>query len=182
MLLKTIRTANRSGSYCIQPDPSRMKRNTSSLLWRTVGVAALAGARTMAAPALVSHALKRRPTRRLGRSRFATMQSSRTAKVLTVLAAGEMVGDKLPTTPARISPPALIGRGLSGALVGAALFARRRDNSWRGATVGTLSALVGAYATYHLRKRLGELTPVPDPVWGGVEDLLVVKTGQRLLS
>ena len=155
---------------------------TSSLLWRTVGLAAIAGARTMAAPALVSHSLKKRPSRRLGRTRLATMQSPRTAKVLTVLAAGEMIGDKLPGTPNRTSPGALVGRGLSGALVGATLFARQQDNPWRGATVGVLSAMVGAYATYHLRKQLSENTLLPDPVWGGIEDLLVIKTGQRLLS
>ncbi len=155
---------------------------TSSLLGRTVGLAALAGARTMAAPALVSRHLRHRPSRRLGRTRLATWQSSRTANVLTVLAAGEMIGEKLPTTSARISPPALFGRGISGALVGATLFAWQGDNPWRGATVGTLSALAGAYVTYHLRKQLAESTLIPDPVWGGLEDILVVKVGQRLLS
>lgn len=154
----------------------------SSLLWPTLGLAALAGARTIAAPALLSHHLKRRPSRRLGRTRFATLQSPRTANILTILASGEMIGDKLPSTPARISPLALVGRGLSGALVGATLFARHRDNPWRGATVGALSALVGAYATYHLRKQLVENTHTPDPIWGGLEDILVVKAGQRLLS
>ena len=149
---------------------------------RTLGLTALTGARAMAAPALVSHYLKRRPSRRLGRTRLATLQSPRTANILTVLAAGEMIGDKLPGTPARISPLALVGRGISGALVGATLFARKRDNPWRGATVGALSALVGAYATYHLRKRLAENTHMPDPIWGGLEDMLVVKAGQRLLS
>ena len=136
----------------------------------------------MAAPALLSRALKKRPARRLGRTRLATMQSPRTAKVFTALAIGEMIGDKLPGAADRISTPALVGRALSGALVGATLFARQRNNPWQGATVGVLSAMVGAYATFHLRKRLGEATPLSDPIWGGLEDLLVVKAGHRWLS
>ena len=152
------------------------------LLWRTLGLAALAGARTLAAPALLSRQLQQHPSRRLSRTRLATLQSPRTAKVLTLLAAGEMIGDKLPGVPARISPIALAGRGLSGALVGATLFASQRDNPWRGAAVGSLSALAGAYATYHLRKQLTESTLVPDPIWGGIEDICVVKAGHRLLS
>ena len=154
---------------------------TSSLFWRTAGLAALAGARTMAAPALVSHSLKKRPSRLLGRTRFSAMQSPRTARLFAALVAGEMIGDKLPSAPARIRSKALVGRGLSGALVGATLFARQRNSPWRGATVGVLSAMVGAYATYHLRKQLAENTLLPDPVWGGLEDLLVIKTGRRLL-
>ena len=154
----------------------------SSLLWKTISLTALAGARSMAAPALASHYLKKRPSRYLGRSRFSTMQSPRTATVFTVLAVGEMIGDKLPGAPARISTSALIGRGLSGALVGATLFTRHRDNPWRGAALGTLSAVVGAYATYHLRKQLSERTALPDFIWGGLEDGLVVKAGQRALS
>lgn len=152
------------------------------LLWRTLGLATLAGARTLAAPALLSQQLQRRPSRRLSRTRLAMLQTARTAKVLTLLAAGEMIGDKLPGVPARISPTALAGRGLSGALVGATLFARQHDNPWRGALLGALGATVGAYTTYHLRKRLTANTLMPDPVWGGLEDLFVVKAGQRLLS
>ena len=156
--------------------------NTSSLLSRTIGLAAIAGARTMAAPALLSHCLKKQPSRRLKRTRLAIMQSPRTAKVLTMLAVGEVIGDKLPGVPARIKTSALVGRGLSGALVGATLFAQQRGNPWQGAVVGVLSALAGAYATYHLRKQLAENTLIPDPVWGGLEDILVVKAGGQLLS
>lgn len=154
----------------------------SQLFWQTAGLTALTGARTLAAPALLSRHLSKYPMRRLKRTRFAILQSPRTARVLTTLAAGEMIGDKLPMTPARIRPSALVGRGLSGALVGAALYARQRRSPLRGGVLGTLGALAGAYATYYGRQQLGERTLIPDPVWGGVEDLLVVKLGQRLLS
>ena len=157
-------------------------KNHHSLLWRTAGLAAIAGARTMTAPALTSHYLKKRPSRALKRSRFALMQSPRTATVFTVLAAGEMIGDKQPSAPDRISPSALVGRTLSGMLVGATLFTHHRDNPWRGAILGGLSSLVGAYATFYLRKQLSENSRLPDPIWGGLEDIALVKAGQRLLS
>lgn len=153
----------------------------SSLLWRTAGLAALTGARSFMGPALLSRQLRKQPSRRLGRSRLDFMQSSRTAKILTVLAAGELVGDKLPGTPDRISPPALVGRGLSGALIGATLFTRQRQARRTGTAVGVLSAVVGAYATFHLRKRLGQTTGFPDPVWAVLEDGLVIAAGRQLL-
>ena len=158
-----------------------MRKTRNSTLLRTLGLTALSGARTMMAPALLSRHLSQ-PTGRKRRTSDASAWSSRrTAKVLTLLAAGELVGDKLPFTPARISTPALVGRGLSGALVGAAQFKRSRRSPLAGSTVGIIGALGGAFVTYQLRKRLGEYTGVPDPVWGGVEDLLVVKAGRRLL-
>ena len=153
----------------------------SSLLWRTAGLAALTGARSMMGPALLSRQLRKQPSRRLGRSRLALMQSSRTAKVLTGLAAGELVGDKLPNCPNRTDPPALIGRALSGALIGATMATRQRQPRRTGALVGAMSAVVGTYVTFHLRKRLGQTTGFPDPVWAVLEDGLVIAAGRRLL-
>ena len=86
-----------------------MSHFSSSLLGRTAGLAALSGARSIMGLALLSRQLRQRPSRRLGRSRLTFMQSSRTAKVLTLLTAGELLGDKLPSAPDRISFPALTG-------------------------------------------------------------------------
>ena len=155
--------------------------SSSSLLGRTAGLAALTGARSVMGPALLSRQLSRRPSRRLGRSRLAFMQSSRTANVLTLLAAGELVGDKLPGVPDRISSSALIGRALSGALIGATLSTRQRRPRRTGASVGLVSAVAGTYVTFHLRKRLGQTTGFPDPVWAVLEDALVIILGRRLL-
>ena len=153
----------------------------ASLLWRTAGLAALTGARSMMGPALLSRRLCRHPSRWLGRSRLSFMQLPRTAKALTLLAVGELVGDKLPGAVNRISPAPLIGRGLAGALVGATLFTRQRQPQRTGVAVGAVGAVAGAYATYHLRKRLGQTTGFPDPVWAVLEDGLVIALGRRLL-
>ena len=131
--------------------------------------------------ALLSGRLRKHPSRRLGRSRLGFMQSSRTAEVLALLAAGELIGDKLPSAPDRISSPALVGRALSGALIGATLSARQRQPRSTGVLIGVVSAMVGAYATYHLRKQLGQTTSIPDTVWAVLEDGLVVALGRRLL-
>jgi uncharacterized membrane protein len=158
-----------------------MNRFSSSLLGHTAGLAALSGARSMMGLALLSRQLRQHPSRRLGRSRLGFMQSSRTAKVLTLLAVGELVGDKLPSAPDRISSAALTGRALSGALIGATLATRQRQARGTGISVGVVSAVVGTYATFHLRKRLGQTTGVPDPVWAVLEDVLVITLGRRLL-
>ena len=160
-----------------------MSRNVNSSLsvQRVVGLAALAGARSMAGPALLIRHLNRHPSRRLKR-RWKVLQKSRTANILTLLAIGEMIGDKLPTAPNRTTRAALTGRGIAGVVIGSALFKRSRRSPGWGAAVGAASALAGAYATFYLRKQLSDATSVPDPVWGGVEDLLVIKAGQRLLK
>lgn len=158
-----------------------MNRFSSFLPGRTAGLAALTGARSMMGLALLSRQLRKHPSRRLGRSRLAFMQSPRTAKVLTLLAAGELIGDKLPSAPDRTSPPALVGRALSGALIGATLSTRQRQPRRTGVFIGLASAALGTYATFHVRQRLGQSTGFPDPVWAVLEDALVVTLGQQLL-
>src|SRR6266550_5293694 len=60
---------------------------------------------------------------------------------------GELVGDKLPRTPSRLSPPMLGGRLAIGALVGA-LAAERRDPATTGlsAAAGVLGAAGSSWA------------------------------------
>ena len=43
------------------------------------------------------------------------------------------------------------------------------------------AALAGAFASYHLRRRLGEQLPVPDPALGLAEDLIVIGAGTAIL-
>lgn len=73
----------------------------------------VSGMRAALGPALVSHHLSRNRSNDLGRLNF--MCSPTTAALLKVAAAGELVGDKLPMTPARLEPGPLVGRALSGA-------------------------------------------------------------------
>jgi uncharacterized membrane protein len=87
--------------------------------------------------------------------------------VVPVLAAGEMVADKLPQAPSRTAAPGLSGRVVAGALSG------RVVGGWRGARIGAAFALAGCYPTERVRYEIGQRTGAPDPAIAVVEDLSV---------
>ena len=96
---------------------------------------------------------------------------------LGLAAAGELVGDKLPMVPPRIEPPSLIGRSATGALVGAAVARESGQPLLPGTLVGVAGAIAGSYGGYYARRGLGRLTGLPDPFWGGVEDVVALGLG-----
>ncbi len=74
--------------------------------------------------------------------------------VFTVLALGEFIGDKLPSTPSRTALFPLIARICFGGLCGA-LGATALHGSWiEGALLGAISAFAGTFLGYHLRHYL----------------------------
>jgi|SRR6266516_1131803 len=89
--------------------------------------------------------------------------------------AGELVADKLPRTPSRLSPPVLGGRLAVGALVGA-LAAERRDPATTGlsAAAGAVGAAGAAWAGAKARTTLPERTGTPDLPWALAEDAAAV--------
>ncbi len=157
-----------------------MKKRIQKKLTKGLGLAAIAGLRSMSAPALLSNYMEKHPSHRLRKTHFNFMQSGKTANLLKVLAAAEMLGDKLPGAPNRTKTSALLGRGLSGALVGATL-GRTQRKKYIGGALGMLSAIAATYASFYLRKKLSKKTGIPDAVWGALEDFLVVRSGQKLL-
>ncbi len=151
-----------------KPDPT---------LGRTLGLGAVAGVRSMSAPALLSRAASRGGIDGIEDTPFAFLASSRTARILTVLAVGEALADKLPFAPDRISAPGLLGRMASGALVGAALFAAAERRAAPGAGLGLLSAAAASYPSYYLRVKTQEKLGVPNWALGLVEDALAEGVG-----
>jgi uncharacterized membrane protein len=95
--------------------------------------------------------------------------------LLTTGAAAELVGDKLPSTPSRLSPPGLISRVAAGAIGGAALALRTRANPGLGAVCGAVGAVAGSYAGAYWRRRAGT-ERVTAFVAAVAEDLLTVGT------
>lgn len=162
-----------------------MNRSVTTLAY-AAGLGAIAGMRSMAAPALLSRRLARRqrPWDALRKRPVAVrlLASRRSATVLTVLAAGELVADKLPFVPARTELPSLIGRASSGALCGAAVAARRGGSQPLAAAVGAAAAVGMAHLAYRLRKRAGETTGAPDTVFALAEDAVVLTAGGRLAA
>ncbi len=140
---------------------------------------ALAGARSMSAPALVSWHLSHSPEAWRVGGPARVLSKRPVARVLGVLALGEFVADKLPWIPVRVQPLPLAGRALTGALAGATAAAGRR-RVWVAAVLGAGAALASAWAFYSLRRLATRRLGVPDRVVALAEDALVLAVGSRL--
>ena len=75
-----------------------------------------------------------------------------TAIVFTILAMGELIGDKLPQTPSRVSLLPLVARICFGGVVGAICATGLRGAPAEGAILGVLGAVVGAFGGFNLRQ------------------------------
>ena len=135
----------------------------------------------MAAPAALSRTAANGRLDGLGATRFAVLGSPRVSELLTLFEFGELIGDKLPMTPSRTSPPPLLGRAASGAFVGAALFASEGRGTATGGALGAVAAVASAYAGERLRARIGQATRAPDPAVALLEDAVVLFGSYRLL-
>ena len=76
-----------------------------------------------------------------------------TVIVFTLLAAGELVVDKLPKTPPRIAPPSFAARIISGAFSGAVL-GTAWGYTWSALGAGAVGAALGTVGGYEARTRL----------------------------
>jgi uncharacterized membrane protein len=87
-------------------------------------------------------------------------------------AAGELVVDKLPTTPSRLEPPGFIGRLVLGALA-AGLCAQTHRARWLPiAALGAASAGVAAKVGHDVRAQLAQ--HLPDPAIAVAEDAVAL--------
>ena len=160
--------------------------NEKRALTRAIGLGALAGMRSIAAPALLSRYAARDNAWPNGldmaQTPFAVLGSSVAPPVLGVLAAGEMSGDKMPAAPDRTSPLALAARAGSGAIVGGAIFAAEDEKPLKGALIGAGVAVAAAFVSLAIRKGLNDKAHIPDKFLGIGEDLLVGVVGAILLK
>jgi uncharacterized membrane protein len=128
-----------------------MKRSYTPVL--AVGIGVVAGLRALTAPAVLAWAAKRRWIR-LGNSPFATIISAKASKRITHLAVSELIADKLPFTPSRLKAGPIASRVVSGAVCGATIYGVVKRPLMEGAILGGVGAIAGAFAGYHIRKRL----------------------------
>jgi uncharacterized membrane protein len=145
------------------------------------GIGAVAGLRSLTPAAVVSWAA-RLGWIDLGGTPLAFLDTGLAAIALTVLAAGELVGDKLPFTPSRLSPGPLGARLVSGALCGAALLVADGGSALPGAIVGGVGGLVGAYAGYHARHTLVARLGLPDLAVALAEDLVTLASAIAIVA
>jgi uncharacterized membrane protein len=115
-------------------------------------IGAVAGLRSMTAPAAVSWAA-RLGWLHLENTWLAFLGFAATPYVVSVLAIGELIVDKLPKTPSRKAPAPFIGRIVIGALCGAAMGASGQV-ILGGLIAGALGAGAGTLGGYEFRSRL----------------------------
>jgi uncharacterized membrane protein len=115
----------------------------------------VAGLRSMVAPALVAWAAYCGWID-LQDTSVTWMSSTGAVVIFSLLAVGELIGDKLPFVPTRTQPFPLSARILLGAFCGLCFSAAMHQPLFPGATVGAIGGLVGAFVGYRIRRWLVE--------------------------
>lgn len=152
-----------------------------NIIFLSLGIGLVAGMRSMLAPAVVSWATCL-GWLQLAESGLRFMASPVSVAVFSLLALGELIADKLPFIPRRTEPGPLIVRLLSGGLSGASL-AWAGTQSWMsGAAAGAVGAILGAFAAYHLRRRLTTGAGIKDFFVALPEDLIAIALACFLVS
>lgn len=103
-----------------------------------------------------------------------------TVIVLTVLAVGELVNDKLPNTPARTAAPIFAARIITGGFAGAVLGAWPH---WTFTALGSgvIGAVLGTLGGYQARKRLAAVAGKDLPI-ALLEDAVAIAGGFAILA
>jgi len=104
---------------------------------------------------------------------LAFLGSAITPYILSVLAIGELINDKLPKTPSRKTPVPFAARVLLGGLCGAA--AGRPGQAWiAGLVAGALGGVAGTLGGYEFRSRLVKATGGRDLPVALLEDAIAI--------
>ena len=154
-----------------------MATGAAYLLAFLIGV--VAGLRSMTAPAAVSWAA-RAGWLHVENTWLAFLGYSATPYILTVLAIGELIADKLPKTPSRKAPLGFTGRIVTGAVSGAALGAP--PGILGGLVAGALGAIAGTLGGYEFRVRLVRATGGKDLPIALLEDAIAIGGAALIVS
>ena len=139
----------------------------------------MAGLRSLTAPAVVAWGAHLSWLNLHG-TPFAFIGSTPAVAILSVLAIGELIADKLPMIPRRTAPAPLIARFATGGLCGACLCAAVGNSLLAGALLGGLGGIVGAFLGYGIRRRLD--LHIKDPVVAICEDAIAIGLALFLVS
>ena len=155
--------------------------NGDYFLALAVGIGIVAGLRSLTAPAVVAWAAHLSWLNLHG-SRLAFIGSTVATVILSLLALGELIADKLPKTPRRTAAAPLLARIATGALRGACLSAATNRSLLPGALLGGLGGVIGAFAGYEIRRRLVSGLNLKDFVVATFEDLVAIGLACFLVS
>jgi uncharacterized membrane protein len=139
-----------------------LRSDNAGTIWRTLGLGAIAGVRSMAAPAILSRSSVEDRIGSLEGTPFAMLGSPMVSTALQLLEIGEMIGDKTPIIPSRTSLLPLLGRAAIAAL-------------------GAVSAMAAAHAAERLRMQVTQRLGVSNVAAGLLEDGIVLLGGPRLV-
>lgn len=131
-----------------------------------------AGLRSLTAPAATAWAVHLGWLKLQGL--LTLMGSLPAVAIFTLLAAVELVADKLPKTPKRTSPPGLIARIVMGGLTGACVATGGGQGAPLGAVLGAVGGVVGCFRGYAARTRLVSALGMPDIYVALLEDLVAI--------
>jgi uncharacterized membrane protein len=146
-----------------------------------VGIGIVAGLRSLTAPAVVAWAAHLGWLHLQG-SRLAFIGSIVATVIVSLLALGELIADKLPKTPRRTAVVPLLARICTGAFCGACLSAAANRSLLPGALLGGIGGVIGAFAGYAIRRRLVSQFNIRDFVVAGLEDLIAIGLAVFLVS
>jgi uncharacterized membrane protein len=133
----------------------------------------IAGLRSLTAPAVVSWAA-RFGWLHVDNTWLAFLGFAATPCILSALAIGELIADKLPNTPSRKAPLGFITRIVTGGLSGAAVGATT-GGSWAfGLVLGAIGAVAGTLGGYEFRVRLVKATGGKDLPIALLEDAIAI--------
>jgi len=118
----------------------------------------------------------------LGGSHLAFLGTDMGAAVVSFLAMGELIGDKLPMTPSRLTPGPLGARVLTGALAVTAVCLGLGQSWILGIICGGLSAIAGACFGFYGRRFLVTRCRLHDWIVALLEDLLTIALVLSALS
>jgi uncharacterized membrane protein len=141
------------------------------LLAFLIGV--ITGLRSLTAPAAVAWGAHH-GWLNLHASPLRFMGSTAAAAIFVLLAIGELISDKLPSTPSRTAPVGLIVRVVFGGFCGACLAVAGAQSVAIGAVLGIAGGLAGTYGGYQLRTRLVRALKFPDFVIAIAEDAVAI--------
>ncbi len=141
----------------------------------------ICGLRSLMAPAVVCWAAHVGWLRFDG-TRLAFLDRPALLAVITLLAVGELIADKLPRTPARTAPLGLTARVVLGGASAAALAVSAQANLPLAVVAGAVGGVVGAFGGYNVRHFLVASKRLPDFVVAIAEDLVAIIGGLMIVS
>ena len=154
---------------------------STSVLFLAFLIGCVCGLRSMTGPALVCWGA-RLGWLQLDGSTLGFLHNVISLSIFTLFAIGELVADKLPFIPSRITAGPLVVRFVSGALCGWALAISGGIGWLPCALAGGVGAVAGSFAGYHVRRWLTAGKGLPDMPIALLEDVVAIGGGLLILS